>query len=167
MRNNYALLWAAMAALYATGAGAESTSDILSRIEAETLVLKAREKQLEIQSNIVTRQNEIAVKQSMTTAITQPVVVGDPLIRAIEGMGGKMYATLQLSDGSVVDVQQGDVLSSGMKIVAISAREVVALSKDNRRIRLGAYAQQHTGFNPAFPGAGLSLPAPQLRSVAR
>ncbi|HEX7982910.1 MAG TPA: type IV pilus biogenesis protein PilP [Duganella sp.] len=167
MRNKYALLLAAMAALSAPGAGAESTSDILSRIEAETLVLKAREKQLEIQSSIVSKQNEIAVKQSMTTAITQPVVVGDPLIRAIEGMGGKMYATLQLSDGSVVDVQQGDVLASGMKIVAISAREVVALSKDSRRVRLGAYAQQNNGFNPGFPGAGLSLPAPQLRSVAR
>lgn len=167
MRNKFALLLAATTALYATGAGAESTSDILSRIEAETLVLKAREKQLEIQSNIVSKQNEIAVKQSMTTAITQPVVVGDPVIRAIEGMGGKMYATLQLSDGSVVDVQQGDVLSSGMKIVAISAREVVALSKDSRRVRLGSYAQQNNGFNPGFPGAGLSLPVPQLRSAGR
>lgn len=166
MRNKFALLLAAMTALYATGAGAESTSDLLSRIEAETLVLKAREKQLEIQSNIVGKQNEIAVKQSMTTAITQPVVVGDPVVRAIEGMGGKMYATLQLSDGSVVDVQQGDVLPNGMKIVAISAREVVALSK-NRRIRLGSYAQQNNGFNPGFPGAGLSLPVPQLRGAAR
>lgn len=167
MRNKHTLLLLAMTAFYATGVRAESTSEILSRIEAETLVLKARERQLEIQSNIVSKQNEIAVKQNMTTAITQPVVVGDPVIRAIEGMGGRMYATLQLSDGSVVDVQQGDVLPSGMKIVAISAREVVALSPNKQRVRLASYTQQNNGFNPAFPGAGLALPAPQLRSAAR
>ncbi len=146
---------------------AESTSDSLTRIEAETLVLKAREKQLEVQANIVGKQNEIAAKQSMTSAITQTAVVGDPVIRAIEGIGGRMYATLQLSDGSVVDVQQGDTLANGMKIVLIGPREVVAQSKDSARVRLATYAQLNTGFNPSFPSAGLSGPAPQLRGVAR
>jgi type IV pilus biogenesis protein PilP len=166
MQNKLTLLFAAMTAFYASGAGAENTSESLTRIEAETLVLKAREKQLEIQSSIVSKQNEIAVKQSMTTVINQPVVVGDPVIRAIEGIGGKLYATLQLSDGSIVDVQQGDILSNGMKIVAISSREVQVLSKNNQRIRLASYAQQNNGFNPSFPSAGLSFPPP-LRSVAR
>lgn len=166
MSNKFMLLLAAMTAVYASGAGAESTSESLTRIEAETLVLKAREKQLEVQSSIVSKQNEIAVKQSMTTAINQPVVVGDPVIRAIEGIGSKMYATLQMNDGSIVDVQQGDVLPNGMKIVAISSREVVVLSKNNERIRLASYAPQNNSFNPSFPSVGLSFP-PQIRSVAR
>src|SRR5450830_817108 len=149
--NRLAIPVALLALLFATTAGAESTSDSLTRIEAETLVLKAREKQLEVQASIVGRQNEIAAKQSMTNAITQTAVVGDPVIKAIEGIGGRMYATLQLSDGSVVDVQQGDTLANGMKIVLIGPREVVAQSKDSARVRLATYAQLNTGFNPSFP----------------
>lgn len=167
MQSKFTLLFAVVGAVYAAGAGAENISDSLSRIEAETLVLKAREKQLEVQSNIVSKQNEIALKQNMTTAITQPVVVGDPVVRAIEGIGSRMYATLQLSDGSVIDVQPGDVLPSGMKIVAVSPREVVALSTNKQRIRLATFTQQNNGFNPGFPSAGLSLPAPQSRGSGR
>ncbi|WP_034300961.1 type IV pilus biogenesis protein PilP [Herbaspirillum sp. RV1423] len=167
MRNKLVIPFAVLAALYGNGAYAESTSDSLTRIEAETLVLKAREKQLEVQANIVGKQNEIAAKQSLTAAITQTTVVGDPVIRAIEGISGRMYATLQLSDGSVVDVQQGDTLASGMKIVSIGPREVVAQSKNNQRVRLATYAQVNSGFNPNFPSSGLSLPVPQLRGAAR
>jgi|GEM_PF-947509 len=165
--NRLAIPVALLALLFATTAGAESTSDSLTRIEAETLVLKAREKQLEVQASIVGRQNEIAAKQSMTNAITQTAVVGDPVIKAIEGIGGRMYATLQLSDGSVVDVQQGDTLSTGLKIIQINPREVIAQSKGNQRIRLATYAQLNGGFNPNFPGAGLSLPVPQLKGAQR
>ncbi|MCP1572615.1 pilus assembly protein PilP [Herbaspirillum rubrisubalbicans] len=167
MQNKFALIWVAATALHVVSASAENISESLTRIEAETLVLKARERQLEIQSNIVTRQNEIAVKQNMTTAITQPVVVGDPVIRAIEGVGTKIFATLQLSDGSVVDVQQGDTLSNGMKVVSVTPREVVVMSKSNQRIRLGTYVQQNVGFNSGFTGTALGLPAVPTRSAAR
>ncbi len=156
-----------MAMFLSSSAYAESTADSLTRIEAETLVLKAREKQLEVQASIINKQNEIAAKQNMTTAITQAAVVGDPAIRAIEGIGGKMYATLQLNDGSVIDVQQGDILSNGMKIISISGREVVAQSKSHGRVRLASYADVSGGFNPNFPGAGLSLLAPPTRGAMR
>ncbi len=167
MQNKLVIPFAIWVGLAGAGARAESTSDSLTRIEAETLVLKAREKQLEVQANIVGKQNEIAAKQSITSAITQTTVVGDPVIRAIEGIGSRMFATLQLSDGSIVDVQQGDTLATGMKIVSIGPREVVAQSKNNQRVRLATYNQVNNGFNPSFPGPGLSLPAPQLRGAAR
>jgi type IV pilus biogenesis protein PilP len=167
MQNKLALLWVAVAMLHVASASAESVAESLTRIEAENLVLKARERQLEIQSNIVTRQNEIAVKQNMTSAINQPVVVGDPVIRAIEGVGSKIYATLQLNDGSVVDVQQGDTLSNGMKVVSITPREVVVMSKNNQRIRLATYVQQNMGINGGLSGGALGMPATQSRSAAR
>ncbi|MBB5391336.1 MULTISPECIES: type IV pilus biogenesis protein PilP [unclassified Herbaspirillum] len=153
----------AVAAWTASPAHAESTSESLTRIEAETMVLKAREKQLEVQASIVTKQNEIAARQSVTAALNQPEVVGDPVVRAIEGIGSRMYATLQLSDGSLVDVQQGDTLPGGMKIVAVHPREVLASSK-GRQFRLGTYAPALTGFNPNFPGPGVS---PVARGAAR
>ncbi|MBP0597296.1 type IV pilus biogenesis protein PilP [Herbaspirillum sp. LeCh32-8] len=162
----FSVAMAAFAASWSTPCAAETTSESLTRIEAETMVLKAREKQLEIQASIVGRQNEIAAKQSLTAAMNQAEVVGDPVVRAIEGIGGRMYATLQMSDGSIVDVQQGDTLPGGMKIVAIGQREVVAQS-NGRRLRLSAYAPPANGFNPNFPGPGLGMQGAALRGAAR
>lgn len=151
MQNNRYCLLLALTAALALPAKAENTSQSLTRIEAETMVLKARERQLEVQSNIVGKQNEIAAKQSLIAALNQAEVVGDPMIRAIEGLGGRMYATLQMNDGSIVDVQQGDTLPNGMKIVAIGAREV-RVQAGKRRVRLAQYASGGGAFNPAFPG---------------
>ena len=161
MQNKRYCLLLALAASQVLPARAETTSQSLTRIEAETMVLKARERQLEVQSNIVGKQNEIAAKQSLIAALNQAEVVGHPMIRAIEGVGGRMYATLQMNDGSMVDVQKGDTLPNGMKIVAIGPREVLAQA-GKRRVRLAQYASGG-GFNPAFPG-----PLPGMaRGVAR
>lgn len=156
MRNNHpagaALLVAACLGLAALPAASETTSQSLTRIEAETMVLKARERQLEVQASIVGKQNEIAARQSMTVALNQAEVVGHPVIRAIEGIGGRMYATLQMNDGSLVDVQQGDTLPGGMQIVSIGSREVVARS-GKRKIRL-ASSSAASGLTPALPSSG-------------
>lgn len=149
------LLLAAVLAVPAPSVHAETTAQSLTRIEAETMVLKARERQLEVEASIVGKQNEIAAKQTMTTALAQTEVVGDPVIRAIEGIGGRMYATLQMNDGSIVDVQQGDTLPGGMKIVSIGPREVVARS-GKRSVRLASLAYG-TGVNPAFAGMGAGM----------
>lgn len=150
MQNKHVFGALLLAAAAMQPALAETTSQSLTRIEAETMVLKARERQLEVQASIVGKQNEIAAKQTMIMALNQAEVVGDPMIRAIEGVGGRLYATLQMNDGSIVDVQQGDILPNGMKVVTIGPRQVVAQS-GRRKIRLAAYAPGG-GFNPAFPG---------------
>lgn len=157
----------ALLSLPLAGARAQSTSESLTRIEAETLVLKARERQLDVQASIMAKQNDIASRQNQAAAVIQPAVVDDPVIRGIEGVGAKLFATLQMGDGSVVDVQPGDVLGNGMTIVSIGPREVVARTRDKRRVRLGTYGQQAPSFNPNFPGTGLSLTAPQPRGAAR
>lgn len=137
---------------------AESASDNLTRIEAETLVLKARERQLDVQSKIIAKQNEIAAKQADTDRLTQAAVVGNPMIRSVEGIGRTMYATLQLDNGNIVDVQAGDVLSNGMKVVSIKPNEVIAETEKKRRIRLATISHTPATFNPNFPGPGLALP---------
>jgi len=129
-----------MCALAAVPANAESTSDALTRIEAETLVLKAKERQLEVQSSILTKQNEIATKQSMGSPLTETSAGGDPVVRAIEGIGSGLYATLQMSNGSIVDVQPGSELPGGMKIVSIKTGSVFARTREGRTIRLSQYS---------------------------
>ena len=129
---------------------AESTAASLTRIEAETMLLRAREKQLEVQSSIITKQNEIAAKQTMGAMLNQPVVVGDP-VRAVEGLGDTMFATLEMSNGSIVEVQAGSTLPGGMRIVSIQNNEVMASAPGRKRIRLSGYTQQVNAFNPSTP----------------
>ena len=136
---------------------AETVSDSLTRIESETLVLKAREKQLEAQSNILARQSEIAVKQAISDTLAQSTVSGNPVIRAIEGIGRVLHATLQLHNGALVDVQAGDVLPNGMRIVSIRPNEVIAETGKKQRVRLVAASTPPVSANMPYPG---TYPAP-------
>jgi type IV pilus biogenesis protein PilP len=174
MRNNLIALICLSAMLCSEGAAADTTSDSLTRIEAETLVLKARERQLEVQSSIISKQNEIAAKQSMGNQFSQAVgatsapAAPDPMVRAIEGIGRHMFATLQLGDGNLVDVQTGDTLANGMRVVKISANEVVVMTKGRRQIHLASsYVPRQAAFNPNVPGPGLALPAAPQRGASR
>ncbi|WUR13046.1 type IV pilus biogenesis protein PilP [[Empedobacter] haloabium] len=157
-----------LAGLLTTGAAlAQTTAATLTRIEAETLLLKAREKQLEVQSSIIAKQNEIAAKQAMGVAISAPPVVGQPVVRAIEGLGKALYATLELSDGSMLDVQAGSVLPNGMRILAVEPNAVLAQAPGAKRVRLAGFTQNSTEFNPNYPSPGLALPMPATRGVVR
>ncbi|SFF95909.1 type IV pilus biogenesis protein PilP [Duganella sp. CF458] len=155
MQNNQtrgvAALTLALCMLPPAVARAESTAASLTRIEAETMLLRAREKQLEVQSSIITKQNEIAAKQTMGAMLSQPVVVGDPVVRAVEGLGDTMFATLEMSNGSVAEVQVGSVLPGGMRIVSIQNNEVMASAPGRKRVRLSGYTQQVNAFNPGTP----------------
>ncbi len=148
-------------------AAAQSTAASLTRIEAETLLLKAREKQLEVQSSIIAKQNEIAAKQALGVAISQPPVVGQPVVRAIEGLGKTLYATLELSDGSMLDVQTGTVLPNGMRILAVEPNAVLAQSPGKKRVRLAGSSQTGNEFNPNFPSPAPTLALPSARGVLR
>lgn len=165
MRNEL-ILSLCMAGVAACGAAqAETASESLTRIEEETLVLKAREKQLDVQSSIIAKQNDILAKQHMREQMTQNAVVGDPVIRSIEGIGQRLYAALQLADGSVVDVTVGDTLSNGMKIVSIRPNEVIVEGSKKRRTRLATASHVTPAFNPSYPSPGISI-VPPLPLVA-
>lgn len=137
-----------------TPAFAESTADNLSKIEAETLLLKAREKQLEVQSQIVTKQNEIATKRATAEYlehITSMAMTGDPVIHGTERIGKSVYATLQLSNGSFIDVTVGNMLPNGMRVLSIQPNEVIVQTRKKQRVRLGAGY-----YPPATYGVGMS-----------
>jgi type IV pilus biogenesis protein PilP len=149
-----------LAALLSSGAVlADITSDKLTQIEAETLLLKAREKQLDVQASIVTKQNEIAAKQNTRNLLTQSATAGDPVVHGVEGLGRAVFATLQLSDGSIIDVQAGDVLSNGMQIVSIAPSSVI-VQQGKKRIRLAPYTPRQAAFIPNLPIPGLIPPLP-------
>jgi type IV pilus biogenesis protein PilP len=144
--------------LLSAWAFAESASDRLTKIETETLLLKAREKQLEVQAKIVNRQSEIANKQLESDRLALPAGVGNPLIIAVEGIGKHVYATLQLGNGSMVDVQVGDVLTNGMRVSSIRPNEVIIENAKKQRTRLAIASQTPAAFDANFPSVGLRLP---------
>jgi type IV pilus biogenesis protein PilP len=138
----------------------KSASDRLTQIETETLLLKAREKQIDVQASILTKQNEIVLKQAMNDQLTHKSVGGDPMVRSIEGIGKAMYATLQLGNGNLIEAKVGDVLPNGMKVVSIRPNEVTVQSRNKQHMRLGGAipTPAHGEFNPNYPGPGLTLP---------
>ena len=162
-----AVLCVLMAGAVAGPAAAQSTAASLTRIEAETLLLRAREKQLEVQASIIAKQNDIAAKQAMGVAISQPPVVGQPVVRAIEGLGKTLYATLELSDGSMLDVQNGSVLPNGMRVVAVEPNAVLAQAPGKKRVRLAGFSPATVEFNPNYPSPRLALPMPAARGATR
>ena len=150
--------------LLCLGARAESTSDKLMQIEADTMLLKAREKQLDVRAKVVARELEIAAKRAESERVIQPAAAGNPLVHSIEGMGHAMYATLQLPGGALVDVQAGDVLDNGMRVLSIRPNEVIIQNAKKRPVRLG--------LMPVWPataevGAGPRLPPPPPMALPR
>jgi len=168
MRNEIRISVLVAALLASAAVVADPTSDKLTQIEAETMLLKARERQLEVQANILARQNEIAAKQNVSSALAQNAVAGDPVILAVEGIGKKLFATLQLSDGNIIDVQEGDLISNGMRVVSISSSTVI-VQKGRQRVRLARQSIRRAAFNPNYPSPGVVVPLPPAapRGVAR
>lgn len=147
---------------------AESTSDALTRIEAETMLLKAREKQLDVQANILSKQNEIALKRGVATTLPQVSNGPDPVLRGIEGLGKSLYATLE-AGGGVFEVQRDDVLPNGMRVVSITMNGVTLRHPSGRNVHL-AVTVRNSAFGPAAAGTLPPLPPlapPTITRVTR
>jgi hypothetical protein len=151
MRNSANVLLAAAAVAFGPAAYAtDTTVESLTKLEAETAVLKAKARKLEVQAQIASREAEIA-------KLTLPAVYGDPTVRSVEGVGRQTYATLQLDNGSAMDVKVGDALPSGAKVTSIGPNEVIVQKRDKRHYRLATtpVPQAQTG---ALPGTLPMLP---------
>jgi type IV pilus biogenesis protein PilP len=138
---------------------ADTTSDKLTQIEADILLLKAHEKQLDVEASILTKQNEIAAKQNARHLLAQSPMAMDPVVHGVEGLGRAMFATLQLSDGSIIDVKARDVLPNGMRVVSIAPGSVI-VEQGKKRIRLAPYVPRQASFTLNLPTPGLIPPLP-------
>lgn len=129
---------------------AETTAESLSKIEAETLVLKAQERQLSVRAQILQLQGEITAREASADQNARPGAPGDPTVQSIEGVGDRLHATLLFENGSTIDVKGGDILPNGMHVVSIQPNEVMVSADKRRRIRL---AQTSVGTVSAASGA--------------
>jgi type IV pilus biogenesis protein PilP len=161
--------WLLLAGVVAhAGANAESAAEQLTRIESETALLKARERKLEVQAQIAGREAEIAARRADIHRSVQPWTSSDPLLRGIDGVGEKLFATLEMPNRGLVEVRRGDTLSDGSRVSAIRPGEVI-IESGKRRVKLGVTMApppaQQTGEAPyalpALPQPWSALPAPR------
>ncbi len=117
-------------------AGGESIADQLSRIDAETLVLKAQERQLAVQTKILQLQADLNNRQTSIDQNARPGAPGDPTVQSIEGIGDAVFATLLFENGSSIDVRTGDVLPNGMRVLSVRTNEVTVSADKRRNVRL-------------------------------
>ncbi|NHZ32665.1 type IV pilus biogenesis protein PilP [Massilia rubra] len=162
MRNSLSLLFlvavaagpsaaatAATAAAAVPVPAAASASDTLTRIESETLVLKARERQLAVRAAIAQRQNEIAGRQDEAARLGSPAPAASPVVQSLEGIGQHQYATLRFDSGAVVEVRAGDMLAGGLRVLSVESNGVIVETARKKRVRL-----------PLAGNAAVSAPAP-------
>lgn len=132
---------------------AAATVAALTRLEGETVVLKAELKKLETQTQIAQRSAELNRLNAGDTP-------DEVRVRAVEGLGNKLFATLESRNAGEFEVKVGDTLPNGMKIVSIKPNAVYAQTRGGGKVQLpmvvswrassyaGAPDTNPTGFPP-------------------
>lgn len=103
-------------------AKASATAQALTHLEEESLILKARLKALETEAQIAQRSAELA-------RLNAAGEHSDFTVRAVEGLGANVYATLWNSASGDLEVRVGDTLPNGMRIVSIRPGAVMVRSE--------------------------------------
>ena len=145
-----------------------ATAQALTRLEEESLLLKARLKALETEAQIAQRNAEL-------TRLAASGERSGFVVRAVEGIGKSLYATLWSRDQGEVEVKVGDALPNGMRIVAVRPGEVLAQLPHSRKpvalpmaidaLPAPAGEQSYAGA-PTAGGAGISG-IPNIPSLPR
>jgi len=107
------------AAMTESPAQTSEVAQTLMHLEEETLVLKARLKALDAQAQVTQRSSEL----NRLSAANER---GDFYVRAVEGIGSTVYATLWSRDEGEFEVKAGDTLPNGFRIVSIGPGAVLA-----------------------------------------
>lgn len=154
MRNEWSVLALLCACLLVTPAQAASTADELARLESEHVLLKARLRMLETRAQIAARRADID-RLSSTSHDSGAL----PTVTGIDGVAGKLQATVMMDNGHVAEVRAGDTLPNGMKVVAIGADGVTVRSSAGKRVRLRPGVEPDER-NPALRMAEMPLPSP-------
>lgn len=137
MYNRKKVIVAMLASIWAGSAlAAENVAEQISRINENIAVLSAQQKELDLKLQIATKQAEINRLDAATSGSASSNSAEVPVIRGIEGVDGKLKATLGFSGGIQQTVTQGEKTRGGWSVVQIDA-SAVTLARGNEKVRLG------------------------------
>lgn len=134
-----------------------ATAARLTQLQSETVLLQAQLKKLETEQQVAERAAQLARVRGGAPA-------GQFEVTAIEGVGKRAFATLRMNGGAEFEVQRGDALPDGGRVVAIGPRAVV-VSNRGRTVRLSTASPSPSyAGNPSLP-ADAAAPLPTLPSL--
>lgn len=125
----------------------------LTRLEEQTVLLKAQIRKLDAQAEVAQRTAALA---RLGSAATMDPVSQSVRVVAIEGLGRRYTAVVQTGDGQRFDVASGDELPNGMKIVSVGANDVVGRWSNGQTTRLVPVLAARSGAVLTDTGAGMA-----------
>ncbi|MBN3801393.1 MULTISPECIES: type IV pilus biogenesis protein PilP [Burkholderia] len=134
-----------------------ATAARLTQLQSETVLLQAQLKKLETEQQVAERSAQLARARGGAPA-------GQFAVTAIEGVGKRAFATLRMNGGAEFEVQRGDVLPDGGRVVAIEPRAVVVSNRGRTtRLSTASPSPSYAG-NPPLP-ADPAAPPPMLPTL--
>lgn len=160
MYSRKTVIAAAVITLLATPAIAvDGVAEQISHINEHIAVLTAQQKEMDLQMQIATKQSEIdRLGAANIGGAGQSAEV--PVIRGIEGVDGRLKATLVFSGGIQQTVTQGEKTRGGWTVVQIDASAVTLSRGKNERVRLG-FGNEPPTASPSQTGIQGQFPPPR------
>lgn len=138
---------------------AESIAEEIARANEQIALLSAKLKELEIRTQIATKQAEIDRITSVTGAAPAGQPSELPVVRGIEGVDGRLAATLAFTGRIQQTVVTGEKIRGGWTVAQIDVN-AVTLTRGNEKLRLGFGAEPPP--SPPTQG-GVSVQPPAFR----
>ncbi|WP_158230291.1 type IV pilus biogenesis protein PilP [Stenotrophomonas maltophilia] len=168
MRSNFLVAGVAALALLITSSAlcAERIPTVadLSRMQAQTIMLKAEAAQAKARSEMQEQLRPAGDLSPGATSSAEPVLLG------IFGTPTSLYARFAIPSGAIVEARQGDSLMDGFKLTKLTSSNI-ELTRNGRKwqIRMPVPVQQDQVVMPTMQAAPRpsevlaqpSLPAPQ------
>lgn len=136
-------------------AQAEGTVGDLSRIQSETIILKAKVSR-------ATAQSELDAKSRVGQVNDD---VDAPVVKSVYGVGRKLFASFLYSNGVAMDAKQGDTILGGYKVVTLTV-DKVELGKGKRRFVVGFSATAPTPAPQSATQNGAMFGQPYMPPIA-
>lgn len=155
-RKAAALSFAVLLASTPTWAG-ESIAEEIARANEQIALLSAKFKELEIRAQIATKQAEIdrITSAGGSVAGNQPAEL--PVVKGIEGVDGRLTATLAFAGRIQQTVLTGEKIRGGWTVSQIDV-SAVTLSRGSERLRLG-FGSEPPAAAPSQSGYPSQVPA--------
>ncbi|MDH0071209.1 type IV pilus biogenesis protein PilP [Stenotrophomonas maltophilia] len=151
------LLMLALAAASANAQDAVPTIGELSRIQAETLLLKARAEKAKAQSELSGDAAKGAV-----AAVVEPTIA--PVVSRVYGAGDKLKARFLYEGGASTDEVVGSLIPGDYRVVVISMERVI-VERRGKRLELAfsgtppvAPRSKEPAQPPTYPFPNMPLP---------
>jgi len=161
MSSSRKMIAVAVMAMFCSAAwSADQVAEEIRQLNEQIALKSARLRELEVRAQIATKQAELERTGGAASAPTgQPADL--PVVRGIEGIDGKMKATLAFAGGIQQTVSQGEKVHGGWSVGSIEIA-AVTLIKGSERLRLG-FGREPPATPPSFPGAPAQGPYPAPR----